>query len=175
MTLPVPLSLIEHRSKQRQLVLATVYVLFLLQGLGAILVVLSTGILWLILLGGLVCVAELAFCVYLLKMNRDPELILTATGFSERTETDFRQFNWSDIERFEVYSFKSPQHLRVTRVGITFSDLFRQNPDFKQIRLTARTERRLTGYDWHLSNFYGESPDKLADLLNRYRQYYAPD
>ncbi len=174
MTLTVPLSLVEKRPKQRQLALTAAYLLFLLQGLGAILVVLSTGILWLILLGGVLCLAEIAFCLYLLKMNRDPQLMLTAEGFSERTEIDCRQFNWSDIERFEVYSFKSPQHQRVTRVGITFSDSFRQSPAFKPVRLTAKTERRLTGYDWHLSNFYDRSPDKLADLLNRYRRHYAP-
>lgn len=174
MTLPVPLALVEKRSRQRQLALTAVYILFLLQGVGAILVVLATGIPWLILLGTGLCLAEIGFCLYLLKMNRDPELLLTEAGFRERTETNFCQFRWSDVEQFTVYSFKTPQHPRLTRVGFSFTDSFRQSPAFKQVRLTARTQRRLTGYDWYLSNFYDRSPDKLADLLNRYRQHYAP-
>lgn len=93
MTLSVPLSLVEKRSRERQVALTVLYLLFLFQGVGAIVVVLATGIPWLIVLGGGLCLAEIAFCFYLLKMNRDPELLLTATGFSERTEIDTRQFN----------------------------------------------------------------------------------
>jgi hypothetical protein len=161
-----PIILIQRRPKLLRITLGIVYSFFLINGIGGVAIAIYSGIPWLIWLVILFSTPLIALCLYLLRMNRDPELTLTSTGFSERTETDYRTFNWSDVECFEVYCFQA-RHQDQIRVGFKFSDSFRSSKAYKKVRLTASSERAMTGYDWHLSNFYGKTPEQLATLLNQ--------
>jgi hypothetical protein len=161
--------LIEKRPKFLRLVLAIVYSFFSLLGIGGMIVAIATREPWFI---GINCITSLpmgVFSLYLLKMNRDPKLTLTSTGFSERTETDYRKFNWSDVEGFEVYQFYARHQLQ-TRVGFNFSLSFRRSKAYKKVRLSANAQRSLTGFAWSLSNYYGKDPKELADLLDHYHR-----
>jgi hypothetical protein len=159
----------EKRPKFLRVALTLVYGSFLVQGIGGMIVAIATGIPWVIGVGCLVSLLVLWVGLYLLKMNRDPELTLTPTGFSERTETDYRKFNWSDVEGFEVYQFYA-QHQLQTRVGFNFSLAFRRSRPYKKVRLSANAQRCLTGFAWSLSNCYGKDPKELAALLNHYHR-----
>jgi hypothetical protein len=161
-----PIVLIQTRPKFLRITLGIVYSFFLINGIGSMAISLHSGIPWLIWLVILFSTPLIVFCLYLLRMNRDPELTLTSTGFSERTETDYRVFKWSDVECFEVYHFRARNQDQI-RVGFKFSESFRSTKAYKKVRLTAKAERVLTGYDWHLSNFYGKTPEQLATLLNQ--------
>jgi hypothetical protein len=141
-----PIILIQRRPKLLRITLGTVYSFFLLNGIGGMEIALHSSIPWLIWLVTLFSTPLIVFCLYLLKMNRDPELTLTPNGFSERTETDYRTFNWSDVGRFEVYRFQA-RHQDHIRVGFNFSDSFRSGKAYKKVRLTAKAERVMTGYD----------------------------
>jgi hypothetical protein len=161
-----PIVLIQTRPKFLRITLGIVYSFFLINGIGSMAIAIYSGISWLIWLVILFSTPLIVFCLYLLRMNHDPELTLTSNGFSERTETDCRTFNWSDVERFEVYHFRA-RHQDQIRVGFKFSDSFRSTKAYKKVRLTAKAERAMTGYDWHLSNFYGKTPEQLVILLNQ--------
>ena len=164
------LTLTQKRPKILRIALGAAYSFFLLNFGAALVLFFFFAPLWVTLLSSLVSIPMAIFCLYLLSMNRDPALTLTPAGFSERTETDHRAFSWSDVERFEVYTFRVKYGKTRTKIGFNFSDSFRGSNPYKKVRLSAKSQRVLTGYDWSLSNLYSQTPAQLAALLNQYRR-----
>ena len=94
--------------------------------------------------------------------SKNNYLVLAPAGFT--IHSLFRQMtiSWSNVESFGTYRLRGSSAV-----------MFLYSPDFPRSRALRGLNRAVTGYDGGLPDTYGLRADRLAALMNDWKQRYG--